>query len=80
MGASLPTKIEGGINANFITFKIDELTPGLSLSYLVDTFYTAEQPYEFTAWSEETGNISAIFIGKCPDVGAVWGPEETRPP
>ena len=36
MGASLPHIIEGGPNGNFITFKISELPPGVSLGYLID--------------------------------------------
>lgn len=79
MGASFPTLIEGGTNANFITFKIDELIPNIGLDYIVETYFNAEQPRDFTAWSEETGNVSAIFIGKCPYVSSV-GPVETIPP
>lgn len=79
MGASLPTIIEGGPNGNFITFKISELPPGVSLSYLIDVVSNAENPREFTAWSETTtSNVRAIFIGQCPEITAV-GPEETAP-
>jgi len=79
MGASLPTIIEGGPNGNFITFKITELPPGVSLSYLVDVVSNAEKPYKFTAWSETTtSNITATFIGECPKITGV-GPEETAP-
>jgi len=80
MGASLPTIIEGGPNGNFITFKITELPPGVSLGYLVDVVSNAETPYKFTAWSEtKASNITATFIGECPKVTGV-GPEETAPP
>ena len=79
MGASLPTIIEGGLNANFITFKITELPPGVSLCYLIDVVSNAEKPHKFTAWSERTtSNITATFIGECRKVIGV-GPEETAP-
>ena len=80
MGASLPTIIEGGLNANFITFKITELPPNISLSYIIEVGYSAKTPRNFTAWSEATkSNITATFTGQCPQLG-VAGPEETAPP
>jgi LPXTG-motif cell wall-anchored protein len=80
MGASLPTIIKGGINANFINFKITELPPSIPLNYLVYVIDNAEEPREFTAWSERTkSNITATFTGQCPQIGAA-GPEETAPP
>lgn len=80
MGASLPTIIEGGPNGNFITFKITELPPGVSLGYIIDVVSNAEAPHKFTAWSEtKASNITATFIGECPKHGE-WGPEETAPP
>ena len=80
MGASLPTIIEGGLNANFITFKITELPPSVSLGYLIDVVFNARKPYKFRAWSEKTkGNITATFTGECPKVVEV-GPVETAPP
>jgi hypothetical protein len=78
MGASLPTIIEGGVNANFITFKITELPPNVTLGYIIEVGYSAETPRNFTAWSETTKNsITVIFTGQCP----TWkfGPEETAP-
>jgi LPXTG-motif cell wall-anchored protein len=79
MGASLPTIINGGINANFVNFKIPELLPHIPLNYLVYVAYDAEEPRDFTAWSERTkGNITATFTGQCPHVTGV-GPEETVP-
>ena len=78
MGASLPTPIEGGPNANFVTFKIDYLPSDTTLSYIIETYFNAEEPYEFTASSEETGDIEAHFVGQCPHVGTV-GPEEIAP-
>lgn len=78
MGASLPPIIEGGPNGNFITFKISELPPGVSLGYLIDVVSNAEAPHQFTAWSEKTGsNIRATFIGQCPQFE--FGPEERAP-
>jgi hypothetical protein len=80
MGASLPTIIEGGKNANFVTCKITELPPGVSLSYVVYVVSNAEKPYKFTAWSEKrTSNITARFVGQCPKVGRA-GPVEIAPP
>jgi hypothetical protein len=80
MGASLPPIIEGGPNGNFITFKITELPPGVSLGYLIYVVSNAETPYKFTAWSETTtSKITARFVGKCPEI-IEWGPEETAPP
>jgi hypothetical protein len=79
MGASLPTIIEGGNNANFITFKIEQLPPNVSLTYLIEVNSIAEQPYKFTAWSEVTkNNISVKFVGRCPQITSV-GLEETKP-
>jgi hypothetical protein len=79
MGASLPTIITGGKNANFVTFEIDKLLPGISLYYLVYVFFNAEKPREFTAWSEKTkSNITATFTGQCPEIIG-GGPEETVP-
>jgi hypothetical protein len=79
MGASLPTIIEGGLNANFITFKITELPPNVSLGYIIEVGDTAETPRNFTAWSEITKrNITVMFIGQCPQ-NAGWGPWETAP-
>jgi len=80
MGATLPTIIEGGENGNFITFKISELPPSVSLGYLVNVISNAEKPRKFTAWSETmTSNIAARFIGECPKITG-FGPEETAPP
>ena len=80
-GASLPTIIQGGIHQEFIAFKIDELIPRPEFWYVytVDTYYTAEQPYGLTAWSDETGDLQAIALDKCPEIIAV-GPEETIRP
>ena len=79
MGAGLPTIIEGGPNGNFITFKITELPPGVSLGYLIEVSSNAEKPHKFTAWSETTtSTITATFIGQCPEYGE-WGPEERAP-
>ena len=79
MGASLPPVIEGGPNGNFITFKITELPPGVTLNYLIHVVSSAETPYKFTAWSETTtSKITAKFVGKCPEITG-WGPEETAP-
>lgn len=79
MGASLPTIIKGGINANFVNFKIPELLPHIPLNYVVYIHDDAEQPRELTAWSEKTKcNITATFTGQCPHVIKV-GPEETAP-
>lgn len=80
MGAGLPVIIEGGPNANFITFKITELPPNVSLGYLIDVVSNAEKPYKFTAWSEATkSNIAATFTGPCRKVVRV-GPVETALP
>ncbi len=80
MGAGLPTIIKGGLGGNFITFKITELPPNISLSYLIYVVSNEEKPREFTAWSERIkSNITATFTGQCPKFGA-FGPEETAPP
>ena len=79
MGAGMPTIIEGGPNGNFITFKISELPPGVSLGYLIDVVSNAEEPYKFTAWSEtKTSNVKTRFVDECPKITGV-GPEETAP-
>jgi len=79
MGASLPPIIEGGLNANFITFKITELPPSIRLGYLIKVVSNAEKPYKFTAWSETIkSNITAKFTGECRKIIGV-GSEETAP-
>ena len=79
MGASLPSIIEGGKNANFITFKIEQLPPSVSLTYLVYVSGSVEQPHKFTAWSEVTkNNISVKFVGECPKI-TEWRHEEKVP-
>jgi len=79
MGASSPTILEGGVNANFITFKTGELLPGMSLGYLIDVNWTAAKPIKFTAWSDMTkGNLSTKFTGQCPSITSI-GPEKTAP-
>jgi hypothetical protein len=79
MGASLPTIISGGVGANFVNFKIPELLPHIPLNYLIYIHDDAEEPREFTAWSEKTKNsVTVTFTGQCPHVVGV-GPEETAP-
>ena len=78
MGASLPNIIEGGKNANFITFKVEQLPPGVQLSYVISTNWEAKQPREFKAWSYVTkNNITTGFTGQCPTF--TFGPEEKAP-
>jgi hypothetical protein len=83
MGASLPKIIEGGTNANFITFEIDKLPPDTSLAYLISSVLLQSDekiPRQFTAWSVVTKkNITTKFLGECPKIIKV-GPEETAPP
>jgi hypothetical protein len=79
MGASLPNITEGGKNANFITFKVEQLPPNVSLSYLVSIAWKADQPHKFNAWSGTTKiNIPVKFTGECPKIISV-GPEEKAP-
>jgi hypothetical protein len=82
MGASLPRIIEGGKNANFITFEIDKLPPNVSLTYLIPvSLYTGDEkrPRQFTAWSDVTkNNILTKYLGECSEIE--FGPLETAPP
>jgi hypothetical protein len=79
MGANMPTVIEGGPNGNFVTFKITDLPPDVSLGYLIHVVSTAQTPSKFTAWSESTGkNIRTMYVGECSKITKI-GPEETAP-
>ena len=79
MGASSPPIIEGGPNGNFVTFKIADLPPDVSLGYLIHVVSTAQTPSKFTAWSESTGkNIRTMYVGDCSRITKI-GPEETAP-
>jgi len=79
IGGSLVTITDGGIGANFIVFKIDGIIPNDPVpdAYFIDTRFSAEKSVEFTAWSNETGYIPAVFVGECPKINAT---DETRPP